>query len=152
MLHQPEYWSYIWEGGANFQSGTSYTRCGDGHKTHKSSSRRNLLKISGGENHWNSAPDMGHWNSLGYRAWIQQGEMQDTNTGDTVVGDGGGAEKRNTAFSSQYCPAVVPYREKCEYTTRRCNRPRILYPKKSHSSEQVASMQKQWFLPPVSGI
>ena len=55
----------------------------------------------------------------------------------------GGAEKRNTAFSSQYCPAVVPYREKCEYTTRRCKRPRILFPKKSHSSEQEASRQKQ---------
>ena len=66
-------------------------------KTHKSSSRRNLLKISGGENHWNSAPDMGHWNSLGYRAWIQQGEMQDTNTGDTVVGDGG--RKNGTLLS-----------------------------------------------------
>ena len=64
----------------------------------------------------------------------------------------GGAEKRNTAFSSQYCPAVVPYREKCEYTTRRCNRPRILYPEKSHSSEQVANMQKTLFLSPVNGI
>ena len=40
---------------------------------------------------------MGHWNSLGYRAWIQQGEMQDTNTGDTVVGDGG--RKNGTLLS-----------------------------------------------------
>ena len=58
-----------------------------------------MLKVSGGENHWNSAPDMGDWNSLGYRAWIQQGEVQDTNTGDTVVGDGGGGRKNGTLLS-----------------------------------------------------